>query len=123
MIAHTDVAVGGACQVTQNSYQEVLALFGSGTPIVPKPTATITSPAANAVVTSSFRVNALAGSKRGVFSLNLLLNGYPWTSTLGAAFSCAEVSAVPAGTDAGVGQVMVGVALLTVSVTVAEAVL
>lgn len=37
---------------------------------------------------------------------------------LADALSCAEVSAVPTETDAGVGQVIVGAALFTVRVTV-----
>ena len=43
--------------------------------------------------------------------------------TLAVAFNCVELSAVPTVTAAGVLQVMVGVALLTVSVTEPEALL
>jgi hypothetical protein len=39
------------------------------------------------------------------------------------AFNCVALSAIPTVTAAGVLQVMVGVALFTVSVTVAEALL
>jgi MYXO-CTERM domain-containing protein len=75
----------GTCRATQNSYQMLLALFGPGSPTV-VPTASITYPVTGAALDANFPVDVSAGSKRGVWTLNLLLNGYPWSMQIGAPF-------------------------------------
>lgn len=75
----------GSCRLTQNSYQMLLALFGPGSPSI-VPTASITYPATGAAVDASFAIDVSAGSKRGVWTLDLLLNGFQWSTQTGVAF-------------------------------------
>jgi hypothetical protein len=77
------------CRPSQNSYEMILAVFGAGTPTVPSPTVSISFPAPATpptVVTANFAVDAAAGSPRGVYTLELFLNGYNWGSVLGEEF-------------------------------------
>lgn len=72
--------------VTQNSHLSLLAVFGPGTPITKPPTVTVTLPAPNTQVTSSTAVVATAAAQRGIFRMELWINGYKWNEVKGAAW-------------------------------------
>lgn len=74
------------CGGTQNSHAKILDVFGAGMSTVPAPTAMITFPADGATVTKSWNTAVTSGSKRGVFAVELWLNGYKWQSVPGADF-------------------------------------
>jgi hypothetical protein len=74
------------CNASQNSHQAILAVFGPGQSLIPPPTVSVSLPANGATVTKSWNTAAMAGSRRGVATLELWLNGYKWTSAPGAAF-------------------------------------
>ena len=74
------------CGGAQNDHDKLLAAYGPGTSTVPPPTAAITVPAAGATVNAAFPVSASAGSKRGITSVELWLNGYKWQTVPGAKF-------------------------------------
>jgi hypothetical protein len=73
------------CTTTQNSYAKLLDVFGPGTSIVPPPTAQIVM-TPNPHPGAEFPVFAQAGSKRGLASVELWLNGYRWESVVGGVF-------------------------------------
>jgi MYXO-CTERM domain-containing protein len=74
------------CTATQNSHKKLLDVFGPGTPITGLPTSVITFPMANATLMPGQAVTADAGSKRGVETVALNLNGYSWVVHPGAPF-------------------------------------
>jgi hypothetical protein len=74
------------CNSTQNSHQQLLSIFGAGTPITPPPHASIVFPANSAMVTSAFVTHVSAGSQRGVRWVDLFLNGSRWMRLPGAKF-------------------------------------
>ncbi len=76
------------CGSSQNSHLKLLTVFGEGVSLIPRPTASITTPAASSSAASSLgnTVNAIAGSKRGVNRLELYINGYKWAQVGGAPF-------------------------------------
>nr|MBA3499329.1 hypothetical protein [Deltaproteobacteria bacterium] len=71
------------CGTTQNSHKKLIDTFGIGTPNYGNPNAMIM--AGNDPL--SGLVMALAGSKRGVAKVELLVNGFPWASAKGADFA------------------------------------
>jgi hypothetical protein len=75
------------CGGTQNSHAKLLDVFGPGMSTVPAPTATITFPMDGAAVTKSWNTAVSAGSRRGVYAVELWLNGYKWVSKPGSGFS------------------------------------
>lgn len=75
------------CGASQNSHLKILNVFGAGTSIVPAPTSEITTPASSDAADSlGANVIATSYSQRGVAKVELLLNGYKWAETKGAAF-------------------------------------
>jgi hypothetical protein len=74
------------CSKTQNSHQQLLAIFGPGTPLTAAPTASIVYPLNNAAVTSGWVTHVSAGSQRGIAKVELYLNGSRWMVMPGAAF-------------------------------------
>ena len=72
------------CGATQNSHKKLLEVFGAGTPITGNPTAEITKPTGTEPLGTT--IAALAGSKRGVAKVELLVNGFPWVEQKGALF-------------------------------------
>lgn len=75
-----------SCGSTQNSHAKLLNTFGpnpnpSG---IPAPTAMVTTPAANTALGA--QVVAMAGSKRGVAKVELIINGFKWAEAKGANF-------------------------------------
>lgn len=72
------------CGASQNSYAQLLAIFGKGTTRVAPPTSKITFPLPGTI--SFTVVQAMAGSQRGVDKLEVRLNGSPWTSVKGLGF-------------------------------------
>ncbi|HLL23650.1 MAG TPA: hypothetical protein VK427_16040, partial [Kofleriaceae bacterium] len=75
-----------ACGSTQNSHAKLLATFGPSmqAPLIPPPTAMVTTPANNAALGAI--VAAQAGSKRGVAKVELFINGFKWAEAKGAQF-------------------------------------
>ena len=73
-----------SCGATQSSHLKLLGVFGPGTSTVAPPVVTITAPAAGEQL--GVAVSANAGSKRGVHSLELLVNGHRWATAKGAPF-------------------------------------
>ncbi len=72
------------CGASQNSYAQLLSIFGPGTTRVAPPTSSITFPVAG---TLNFAVvQAMAGSQRGVDRVELLLNNNLWASSKGLSF-------------------------------------
>lgn len=74
------------CGATQNAHLSLLNTFGAGQSIVPLPTVTVSSPAANAKITNGSAVVAEAFSKRGIGTVELWLNNYKWAEVKGAKF-------------------------------------
>ena len=75
------------CGSTQNSHAKILATFGPSTaaPIVPPPTSAVMMPANNQALGAI--VTAMAGSKRGIAKVELIINGFKWAEAKGAPFS------------------------------------
>jgi hypothetical protein len=71
------------CGTTQNSHKKLIDTFGIGTPTYGNPSAAFM--AGNDPL--SGLVMALAGSRRGVTKVELLVNGFPWASAKGADFA------------------------------------
>jgi hypothetical protein len=70
----------------QNSHQRLLAMFGPGTPLTKPPTLTISAPTAGDTIANGTPVIATSYAQRGVFRLELWLNGYKWLTVKGASF-------------------------------------
>jgi hypothetical protein len=77
---------GCKCSSTQNSHQQLLSIFGAAMPITAAPHASIVFPTNDATVTSGFVTHVSAGSQRGVFKVELYLNGSRWMVMPGAKF-------------------------------------
>ncbi len=75
------------CGGFQNSHLKILAIFGPGTPITKPPTLAVTSPTDGQTVSNGATVLATAAAQRGVFRLELWLNGYKWLTVKGAPFT------------------------------------
>ncbi|HEU0034380.1 MAG TPA: MYXO-CTERM sorting domain-containing protein [Kofleriaceae bacterium] len=73
-----------ACSHLQTSHKWMQTVLGVGTPIT-APTVSITSPTAT-TISNGETVHALASAQRGVVTVQLLLNGYPWVELPGVAF-------------------------------------
>jgi hypothetical protein len=69
-----------------NSHQLLNQIFGAGTPTVPPPSVTFTTPAAGGGSISNL-VAVTAGSKRGVERVELYLNNWKWLEVQGARFA------------------------------------
>ena len=69
----------------QNSHTQLLNVLGPGTPITSPPTVAVTFPAAG-LTSAPAEVVATAASQRGVFNVDLYLNGFMWGTVPGAAF-------------------------------------
>jgi MYXO-CTERM domain-containing protein len=76
------------CGGTQNSHAKLLTVFGAGQSIVPAPEVAITATPTTRLG-EAWPVFAQAGSKRGVLTVELWLNGYPWASMPGGVFGVA----------------------------------
>ena len=74
------------CSATQDSHQQLLSVFGPGTPITAPPHVTIQAPVAGAMIGAGSVVHASAGAQRGVAKLELWLNGSKWSEQAGTAF-------------------------------------
>jgi hypothetical protein len=74
------------CGGLQNSHLRILAIFGAGTPITSPPRLAVSAPEHDAQVTNGASVIATAFAQRGVFRVELWLNGYKWHTAKGAAF-------------------------------------
>jgi hypothetical protein len=72
------------CGSTQNSHKKLLDTFGPGTPTYGNPSSVITNPTETEPLDGT--VTGMAGSKRGVFKVDLLVNGFPWVRAKGVAF-------------------------------------
>jgi hypothetical protein len=80
---------GVVCRPTQNSHSMVLAVFGPGQSTAAPLTSTIVFPSTGATVSQAFAVDADAGgpfNSRGVWTIDLWLNGYRWSTQPGAQF-------------------------------------
>lgn len=75
-----------ACGATQNAHLLLTNVFGPGTPLTAPPTLTVKQPAAGATVANNYEVLATAFAQRGVFAVELWINGYMWKSIGGAAW-------------------------------------
>jgi MYXO-CTERM domain-containing protein len=76
----------GACGSTQNTHTKLTTVIGVGTPLTAPPTLSVTSPITDTTITNSSSVVATAYSQRGIFRMELLLNGYKWAETKGVGF-------------------------------------
>jgi hypothetical protein len=74
------------CSSSQNSHQQLVSIFGEGTPLTPPPTAAIVFPTDNMPVVNGSVVHVSAGSQRGVAKVELFLNGSRWLVLAGAKF-------------------------------------
>jgi hypothetical protein len=72
------------CGSSQNSYAQLLAIFGKGTTRVAPPTSTIVFPVSGTL--SLGAVQAMAGSQRGVDRVEVLLNNNVWATSKGLPF-------------------------------------
>jgi hypothetical protein len=75
------------CGSTQNSHKKLLETFGPGTPTYGNPSAMITNPTDAEPLAKT--ITGTAGSRRGVFKVELLVNGFPWVRTKGVDFTLA----------------------------------
>lgn len=73
------------CGQVQNSHKKLLSVFGPGQTLVAPPAVTITFPQPNGAFPPV--VAAQAGSQRGVFKAELLLNGAVWATSPGQTFT------------------------------------
>ncbi len=87
-----------ACGANQNAHLALLNVFGPGNPITRAPELTVKAPASGATVVDNFEVLANASAQRGIFAMELWINGYMWKSIGGAAWG---VNGQPA-TDYGI---------------------
>ncbi|HTL36915.1 MAG TPA: Ig-like domain-containing protein [Kofleriaceae bacterium] len=86
-LANCGEAAPRSCKCpNQNSHQRILTTFGPGTPTTTPPTVRLDAPANGATVNNGAVVNATASAQRGIFRMELWLNGYLWTTTKGAAW-------------------------------------
>ncbi len=69
----------------QDSHTQLLAVLGAGTSTATPPTVAITFPAAGGT-TAPAEIVASAEAQRGVFNVDLYLNGFKWGTVAGAAF-------------------------------------
>jgi MYXO-CTERM domain-containing protein len=76
----------GACGPTQNSHQKLMLVFGPGNPITPAPSLNVKAPVSGATVTNNQEVLATASSQRGIYAMELWINGYMWKSIGGVAW-------------------------------------
>lgn len=67
----------------QNSHVALLGVFGPGTPITAPPTVSLTQPADGAAVMTGTPVVAIAKAQRGIYRMELWINGYKWAETKG----------------------------------------
>jgi hypothetical protein len=74
------------CGGTQNSHLKILSVFGAGQSLIPPPTVAIDFPTGGMLMPNAF-VTGHAGSKRGVATVELWLNGFKWASTNGTPFA------------------------------------
>jgi hypothetical protein len=74
------------CNSTQNSHQQLLAIFGPGTVLTAAPEASIVFPTNSSVVTPGFVTHVSASSQRGVARVELFLNDSRWMVLPGAKF-------------------------------------
>jgi hypothetical protein len=72
------------CSSTQNSHDQLLSVFGAGTPITGAPTSSIVEPAMDQPLGAS--IVAQVGSVRGISRVQLYVNGFPWVEAPGAKF-------------------------------------
>ena len=72
------------CGTNQNSHVKLTNVFGAGQSTIPAPTISVSLPVANTALGQV--AGAMAGSKRGVARVELLLNGYEWAEAKGAQF-------------------------------------
>lgn len=70
------------CGGTQNSHAKLLSVFGAGTPTTGPPTAALMALTAGGPLGGSVAV--MAGSRRGISHVDLILNGYKWAEKPGA---------------------------------------
>jgi hypothetical protein len=73
------------CGSTQNSHAKLLETFGPGTPTYGNPSSVITKPTGSEPLDGT--ITGMAGGKRGVFKVELLVNGFPWVRTNGVDFA------------------------------------
>jgi hypothetical protein len=78
---------GCSCGGLQNSHARLLNVFGPGTPITRPPSLTVSGITEGQQVSNGVTVLATAAAQRGIFRLELWLNGYKWLTVKGAAFS------------------------------------
>ncbi|MBA2538999.1 MAG: hypothetical protein H0V17_05140 [Deltaproteobacteria bacterium] len=81
-----EAASCGGCGGLQNTHQKLLNILGPGTPLTAKPDVTLTSPQNGATVVNGSFVGAQAFSERGIFAIELWLNGYKWNTVKGASW-------------------------------------
>ena len=100
------------CGQVQNSHKKLLSVFGAGETSIAPPTSTITFPQAGGAFPAV--VAATAGSQRGVFKVQLRLNGAPWNAVAGTAFGVngqanpsTYMVSVPSGVPDGVTDIVV----------------
>lgn len=72
------------CGTNQNSHVKLTNVFGPGQSIIAPPTSNVSLPLPNTAIGAV--VGAMAGSKRGVDRVELLLNGYEFAEVPGSAF-------------------------------------
>ncbi|HEY4176603.1 MAG TPA: MYXO-CTERM sorting domain-containing protein [Kofleriaceae bacterium] len=72
------------CGGTQNSHGTLLDVFGAGESLTPPPTVSVSLPKPDTALGAV--AGATAGSQRGVEKVQLLVNGFVWSSIAGAAF-------------------------------------
>jgi hypothetical protein len=66
---------------TVNDHVHLLGVFGAGSAAPSKPTVSITAPAENAQISDLSVFTAAVGGPRGVFKIELYLNGWLWGTT------------------------------------------
>jgi hypothetical protein len=77
------------CGGFQNSHLRLLSIFGEGTPLTAPPALHLDMPADGDTIQNGVVVFATASAQRGVFRLELWLNGYKWATAKGAPFGSA----------------------------------
>ena len=79
------------CTQTQNSAFQLTNVFGAGTPTTAAPTTMLTFPANGAMAGDGEAVHSSATAPRGIDTMTLLLNGYPWLVDRGSNFDAVGV--------------------------------
>jgi len=74
------------CGGYQNSHLRILSIFGPGTPITRPPNVRLDAPMDGSQINNGAVVFATASAQRGIFRLELWLNGYKWLTVKGAPF-------------------------------------